>query len=147
MLKSLKHLVLWYNVKMLPRLGISDSPQYLLCRFLFPVMYDNINISWWVCMLLIYCSISNSMYIPICKPLKHKETSKMKSEKPWCDIQHRQDNYLFSRAIRLAMGSTQLPGHKAARVWGWSLIFINEWVGLYFHSPHAFYSCTEPMLS
>jgi hypothetical protein len=135
---------------MLPRLGISDSPQYLPCRFLFPVMYDNINIRWWVCLLLIYRNISNSMYIPICKTLKPKETSKMKFEKPWFDIQHRQDNYLFSGALKLTLGSSQLPGHKAARVWDWSFIFISfwdkEWRELYFHSPHAFYSCMKPML-
>jgi len=101
---------------MLPRLGSSDSPQYLPYRYLFSVMYDNINIYWWVCLLLIYHSISNSMYIPICKTLKHKETSKIKFQKPWFDIQHRQDNYLFSRALRLALGSSQLPGDKAASV-------------------------------
>jgi len=31
---------------MLPRLGSSDSPQYLPYRYLFSVMYDNINIYW-----------------------------------------------------------------------------------------------------
>jgi hypothetical protein len=33
----------------------------------------------------------------------------MKFEKSWFYLLHRQDNYLSSKALRLALGSTQQP--------------------------------------